>query len=369
MPPEIAQNNRKKPNLTPVQRLQIVAKSDAGVSTEELVAEFQRDATTIRRTIRNAKKRGTTEEAARSGRPSLLSLTQKKLLYRKVRSEPKTEYSELSKHAQLALPNGTFSSAPSRSTIYRHLKQRDLTNRRCKIRPKLTQARARLRWRWCNKMRHWNFHQRPIKFSDECSVQKGVGQTREWAFTYPNEIWKTKLVTQKPSSRLPAQMVWGAIWLDRRGRPRRSELIIMERDSDAPRGGYTSQSYIKTLEKGLLPHWRPGQLFQQDNARIHTAAATREWLRSHDITTIDWPAYSPDLNPIEHMWWHLKRLVFKHYPQYNTFSSTQEDWDGFCSALKDCWRRIPNRLIATLIGSLPRRIRACREARGWHTKY
>ena len=35
----------------------------------------------------------------------------------------------------------------------------------------------------------------------------------------------------------PVQMVWASIWLDKCGRPRRSPLVIMERDSDAPRGG------------------------------------------------------------------------------------------------------------------------------------
>jgi hypothetical protein len=42
----------------------------------------------------------------------------------------------------------------------------------------------------------------------------------------------------------------------------------MERDSDALRGGYSAQSYIEALTKGLLPHWRRSQLFMQDGAGI-----------------------------------------------------------------------------------------------------
>jgi hypothetical protein len=69
------------------------------------------------------------------------------------------------------------------------------------------------------------------------------------------------------------------------------------------------------------------------------------------------------------MWWHLKKLIFKRYPQYNNFSRAEEEWEGFCEALKVCWRAIPDKLILKLIGSMPARINACKKARGWHTKY
>jgi hypothetical protein len=49
----------------------------------------------------------------------------------------------------------------------------------------------------------------------------------------------------------------------------------MERDSEAPRNGYTAWSYIEALKAGLLPVCELGLFFQQDNAKIHVANGLR----------------------------------------------------------------------------------------------
>ena len=43
------------------------------------------------------------------------------------------------------------------------------------------------------------------------------------------------MITTIGTGRKPAQMVWASVWLDERGKPRRSKLVVMERDPQAKR--------------------------------------------------------------------------------------------------------------------------------------
>ncbi|GFT53978.1 transposable element Tcb1 transposase [Trichonephila clavipes] len=104
-------------------------------------------------------------------------------------------------------------------------------------------------------------------------------------------------------------------------------------------------------------------LFMDDNARLHRANIVNECLQSEDITRMDWPAYSADLNPIEHVWDKLGRRIAAHQPPPICLPELRR-------ALLDEWCNIPQDQIVSLILSMPRRYMAllhmCSE---WMVRY
>ncbi|GBO27851.1 Transposable element Tcb1 transposase [Araneus ventricosus] len=103
-------------------------------------------------------------------------------------------------------------------------------------------------------------------------------------------------------------------------------------------------------------------LFMDDNARPHRANIVDECLQSEDITRMDWPAYSPDLNPIEHVWDMLGRRIAARQPPPTCLPELRR-------ALLDEWCNIPQDQIDNLILSMPRRCKACIASSGRHTPY
>ncbi|KAI1004513.1 hypothetical protein K3495_g3698 [Podosphaera aphanis] len=138
-------------------------------------------------------------------------------------------------------------------------------------------------------------------------------------------------------------------------------------------GRMDTQQYISILDQNLICSMEATCLlgdmppvdqliFQQDNDPKHTARATKPFLRSKKITCLDWPAQSPDLNPMEHLWGELKRKLggYDEYPK-----GVGELWER----IKNEWSKIPLRSCQNLIESLPRRIEAAVAAKGGNTRY
>ncbi len=91
-------------------------------------------------------------------------------------------------------------------------------------------------------------------FSNESIIQTTPNSPDYWIFREPEHKYDRKIVNSQEYVKAEMSfIIWGMIWLGGR-----SILVIMERDLESPRQGYSAKSYIMALEEGLLPNYKPG---------------------------------------------------------------------------------------------------------------
>lgn len=190
-----------------------------------------------------------------------------------------------------------------------------------------------------------------VMFSDETHfylghhgreyVQRPVGAALDPKYTRKTERLKGKV------------SLWGCICAGGLGH---AELYV---DSlDARR--YQS---ILALNLASSAHqfWPCGQWwFQQDNWSVHTAGTSQVWFHNHGIDLIDWPAWSPDLNPIENLWNDLKRRVYAHHART---MEELEHWIGIEWAATDL------EYISHICRNMPRRLQMLLDNEGHKISY
>jgi transposase len=101
----------------------------------------------------------------------------------------------------------------------------------------------------------------------------------------------------------------------------------------------------------------------QDGAPGHRAAETIQELHKRDVYPIFWPAFSPDLNPIEMVWNRMKDYIMRKYPDYHS------SYDKLRTAVKEAWDVIGADKLQALVREMPARCQAVIEAEERHTKY
>ena len=86
-------------------------------------------------------------------------------------------------------------------------------------------------------------------------------------------------------------------------------------------------------------------IFQDDNASCHRAKTVKTFLEERHIRSMSWPANSPDVNPIENLWWKLKKMVHDKAPTCKADLAKQSDKVGarlmkstVCHSLSPCLR-------------------------------
>jgi hypothetical protein len=97
-----------------------------------------------------------------------------------------------------------------------------------------------------------------------------------------------------------------------------------------------------------------------DRSPQFRSGVVKRWLHNNGINCIEWPSYSPDLNPVENSWPRVHALMDKLQPQ--TDEAVKE-------AFLKCWDDLPLDLWTTFAQSMPDRLQAVIDANGDATKY
>jgi hypothetical protein len=130
-------------------------------------------------------------------------------------------------------------------------------------------------------------------------------------------------------------------------------------------GKITSDSYCDRIVP-LIDGWlrlHPQLKLMQDNAPGHAASGTVIELLERGIIPISWPAYSPDLNPIEKIWNWMKDWIEREYGERNWTYTKLRD------AVRAAWDAITNEQLNELIDSMHQRCLDVIAAQGGHTKW
>ena len=131
-------------------------------------------------------------------------------------------------------------------------------------------------------------------------------------------------------------------------------------------GNLNSIDFVKILEQNLLRDYpllrgtrtRQGKYyFQLDGASSHTANHSQNFFRNNNITTLIWPPYSPDINPVENIWAFIKGQLFKKNNQLTTADETWEE-------IQRIWYFEVNSMIKNLYDSIPNRLKTVIELKG-----
>ncbi|GFX53456.1 transposable element Tcb2 transposase [Trichonephila clavipes] len=233
-------------------------------------------------------------------------------------------------------------------TISRHLAETNLKSKRPFRALPITPEHRQLRLQWCQARSMLNVPDwQKVVFSDESRFILGTDDNRVRVWRCPGERYISLHTVLRLTARTAGVMVWGVIAYDSR-----STLIVM-------RGTLTGQRYVDDI---LQPHVGPflnglsGAIFQQDNAPPHTARVAQDFLRH--FQTLPWPARSPNLSPVEHVWDQLKRQI----PSSHSVHHLE-------LAVQDLWAHLPQDNIRYLINSMPDRVAACIAAGGGPTRY
>jgi hypothetical protein len=307
--------------------------------------------------------RGTIENLPQSGRPRRTSAASDRYIVHAAESDTRVPLAELRRQTN---------SEVSERTLRRRLQDAGIRKWKAVKRPLLTKKHAAQRLKWAKEHRHWTREDwKKVAWSDECAVQKDSDTRAVWVWRRQtsSEKYVSKNIRPKSRDGRISQMIWGCFMGDKLG-----PIVFID-------GNINKDVYIEVLAENLLPFIDAlnadgisNIAFQQDNASPHVCSKTMAFLKDsakqHGFVVVEWPAISPDMNPIENLWSHLKAELHRRYPDTMYLKGSPEAVRRVLKErLMEVWWDIGDNVLNDLVDSMPHRVHALIAANGWYTKY
>jgi transposase len=242
-------------------------------------------------------------------------------------------------------------------TVRRCLKEAGLKARKKVKKPYLSKKNKQDRLDFAIKHRHFTEDDwKKFIWSDESKINRFGSDGMSWVWVPAGEGLSNKTIQPTVKYGGGRIMIWGCMTWEGVG-------YCCKID-----GNMDADLYVQILEEDLLATTEyyglnaEDYIFQQDNDPKHTSKKAKKWFQDNGIEVLKWPAQSPDLNPIEHLWDYLKKklLEYEHPPK-----GMLELWER----IEKEWNAIPASVCQNLIASMPRRMEAVIKAKGGNTKY
>ena len=192
-----------------------------------------------------------------------------------------------------------------------------------------------------------------VLWSDETKLEQFGPMDQRYVWRRKNQAYEQKNTLPTVKHGGGSIMLWGCFASNGTGKLQRVQ------------GTMNSLQYQEILEENVMEsvtNLRLGRrwTFQQDNDPNHTSKSTRAWLKMKGWNILEWPSQSPDLNPIENLWWDLKKAVAARKPKNVT------ELEAFAH---EEWAKIPIGRCKTLVSSYVSRLKDVITGKGCCTKY